>query len=424
MLDINLIRHDFEKVKRAIVNKNEKTNVESLQELDSRHRKLLYECEQLRHKRKTTSKQISGLKSGEEETLTLIKEMKGVSNDIKQLEGKIKKASEEIHNMLLRIPNIPADDVPIGTDPESNIEVKSWGEKKEFSFTPLPHWELGKSLDILDFERASKITGAGFTLYKGAGAMLERALYSFMLDLHTREHGYTEIIPPFLVNRTAMIGTGQLPKLEEDMYKTSDEELFLIPTGEVPVTNVHANEILSYRDLPINYATYTACFRREAGSHGKDTRGMMRVHQFNKVELVKFVRPENSYQELENLVSAAEMVMQLLGLQYRVIELCSGDLSFAATKCYDIEAWSPGVNKYLEVSSCSNFEDFQARRCSIRFRDEKGNVQFLHTLNGSGVALPRTMIAIMETYQQEDGSIEVPQVLIPYMGGLRIIKAS
>lgn len=423
MLDINLIRRDFEKVKKAIVNKNEKTNIEFLQELDSTHRRLLHECEQLRHQRKATSKQISEFKSGHEDVSALIKKMKGVSDDIKQLEAEIKKRSEEIHNILLRIPNIPADDVPVGADSESNIEVKTWGEKKEFTFTPLPHWELGKQLDILDFERASKISGTGFTIYKGAGAMLERALYSFMLDLHTREHGYKEIIPPLLVSRVSMIGTGQLPKLEEDMYKTCDDNLFLIPTGEVPVTNLHANEILSYHDLPINYTACTACFRREAGSHGKDTRGMMRVHQFNKVELVKFVRPETSYQELESLVSAAEKVMQLLGLQYRIIKLCTGDLSFAAAKCYDIEVWSPGINKYLEVSSCSNFEDFQARRCSIRFRDEKGTVKFVHTLNGSGVALPRTMIAIMETYQMENGTIEIPPVLTPYMGGLRYIQA-
>ncbi|MCP5004161.1 MAG: serine--tRNA ligase [Planctomycetes bacterium] len=422
MLDINLIRRDIEKVKSAIVNKNEKINIESLQELDSRHRSLLHECEQLRHKRNTTSKQISRLKSGQADASALIKTMKGVSNDIKQLEVDIKKISEDIHSILLRIPNIPSVDVPIGATPESNIESKAWGEKKAFHFSPRPHWELGKSLDILDFERASKITGTGFTIYKGAGAMLERALYSFMLDLHTREHGYKEIMPPFLVNRASMIGTGQLPKLEEDMYKTSLEDLFLIPTGEVPVTNIHANEILPYQDLPINYASYTACFRREAGSHGKETRGMMRVHQFNKVELVKFVRPETSYQELESILSAAEKVMQLLGLPYRILTLCTGDLSFAAAKCYDIEVWSPGTNRYLEVSSCSNFEDFQARRCSIRFRDEKGALKFVHTLNGSGVALPRTMIALMETYQQEDGTIEIPEVLTPYMGGLRFIK--
>ncbi|GJQ60034.1 MAG: serine--tRNA ligase [Candidatus Scalindua sp. AMX11] len=423
MLDINLIRRDFKKVKRAIVNKNEKTDISSLQELDLKHRKLLHECEELRHKKKAASKQISGLQPGHEETISLIKAMKGVSNDIKQLEIVIKNISEEIHNILLRIPNIPADDVPVGLDPESNIEVKTWGEKKSFTFTPLPHWDLGKSLDILDFERASKISGTGFTIYKGAGALLERALYSFMLDLHTREHEYREIIPPFLVNRASMTGTGQLPKLEEDMYKTSEEDLFLIPTGEVPITNMHANEILSYQHLPINYATYTACFRREAGSHGKETRGMTRVHQFNKVELVKFVTPETSNQELEAIVSAAEKVMQLLGLQYRIIKLCTGDLSFAAAKCYDIEAWAPGINNYLEVSSCSNFEDFQARRCSIRFRDEKGTLKFVHTLNGSGVALPRTMIAILETYQQRDGTIEVPEVLRPYMGGLSLIKS-
>ena len=421
MLDINIIRNDTDKVKEAIASKNDKVDIDSLLELDSRRRELLNECEQLRHKRNITSKEISELKSKKKEASDLIKEMKGVADNIRQLEADIKKVSEEVEYLLMRIPNIPAEDVPVGKNETANVEVRSWGEKKSFTFEPLPHWELGKTLGILDFERASKMTGTGFTLYKGAGARLERSLLNFMLDLHTKEHGYEEVLPPFLVNRAAMTGTGQLPKLEDDMYKTTDDDLFLIPTAEVPVTNIHANEILNNKDLPIYYTAYTACFRREAGSYGKDTRGMMRVHQFNKVELVKFVQPESSYDELESLLAVAEKVMQLLGLQYRVVKLCTGDLSFASTKCYDIEVWAPGIKKHLEVSSCSNFEDFQARRMNIRFRGEKGNLRYVHTLNGSGVALPRTMIAIIETYQKEDGTIEIPEVLKPYMGGLELI---
>jgi len=423
MLDINIIRNDIEKVKQAIVNKNETTSLDTFQELDSKRKALLIECDELRNKRNVTSKRISELRSKKEDASELIQEMKGVSDKIKQLEAEAKTLSDELDSILIRIPNIPADDVPIGNDPTSNVMVKSWGEKKAFSFTPLPHWELGKELDILDFERAAKISGAGFTLYKGAGARLERALYNFMLDLHTQEHGYIEVLPPYLVNRTSMTGTGQLPKLEDDMYRLPDDDLFLIPTAEVPVTNIHANEILRNKELPILYTAYTACFRREAGSYGKDTRGMIRVHQFNKVELVKFVRPETSNDELESLLSVSEKVLQLLGLQYQVVKLCTGDLSFAAAKCYDIEVWSPGVDKFLEVSSCSNFEDFQARRSNIRFRDDEGNLQFVHTLNGSGVALPRTMIAIIETYQREDGTVEIPDVLKPYMNGLDIIRS-
>lgn len=423
MLDINIIRNDIGKVKQAIVDKNETTNIDSLLELDLKRKALLIECDELRNKRNVTSKKISELKSKKEDASELIREMKGVSDNIKQLETKANVLTDELDTLLMRIPNIPAEDVPVGKDSKSNVIVKSWGEKKTFSFNPLPHWELGKDLGILDFERAAKISGTGFTLYKGAGARLERALYNFMLDLHTQEHGYTEVLPPYLVNRTSMTGTGQLPKLEADMYKIAEDDLFLIPTAEVPVTNIHANEILSNKDLPILYAAYTPCFRREAGSYGKDTRGMIRVHQFNKVELVKFVLPETSSEELESLLSVAEKVLQLLGLQYQVVKLCTGDLSFAAAKCYDIEVWSPGVNKFLEVSSCSNFEDFQARRSNIRFRDDEGNLRFVHTLNGSGVALPRTMIAIIESYQREDGTVDIPEVLKPYMNGLDIIRS-
>ncbi len=424
MLDINIIRNDIERVKQAIINKNETTSLDSFQELDSRRKALLIECDELRNKQNITSKEISKLRSKKGNTSGLIQEMKGVSDKVKQLEAEIKTLNEDLDFLLKRIPNIPAADVPVGKDPTSNVIIKSWGEKKAFPFTPLPHWDLGKKLDILDFERAAKISGTGFTLYKGAGARLERALYNFMLDLHTQEHGYIEVLPPYLVNRTSMTGTGQLPKLEEDMYRLPDDDLFLIPTAEVPVTNIHANEILTNKELPILYAAYTACFRREAGSYGKDTKGMIRVHQFNKVELVKFVQPETSYDELESLLSVSEKVLQLLGLQYQVVKLCTGDLSFAAAKCYDIEVWSPGVDKFLEVSSCSNFEDFQARRSNIRYRDDdKGDLRFVHTLNGSGVALPRTMIAIIETYQREDGTVEIPEVLKPYMNGLDIIRS-
>jgi seryl-tRNA synthetase len=423
MLDINIIRNDIGKVKQAIVDKNETTNIDSLLELDLKRKALLIECDELRNKRNVTSKKISELKSKKEDASELIREMKGVSDNIKQLETKANVLTDELDTLLMKIPNIPAEDVPVGKDSKSNVIIKSWGVKKTFSFTPLPHWELGKDLGILDFERAAKISGTGFTLYKGAGARLERALYNFMLDLHTQEHGYTEVLPPYLVNRTSMTGTGQLPKLEADMYKIAEDDLFLIPTAEVPVTNIHANDILSNKDLPILYAAYTPCFRREAGSYGKDTRGMIRVHQFNKVELVKFVLPETSSEELESLLSVAEKVLQLLGLQYQVVKLCTGDLSFAAAKCYDIEVWSPGVNKFLEVSSCSNFKDFQSRRSNIRFRDDEGNLRFVHTLNGSGVALPRTMIAIIESYQRDDGTVEIPKVLSPYMNGLDIIRS-
>ncbi|HHT9125155.1 MAG TPA: serine--tRNA ligase [Candidatus Brocadiia bacterium] len=424
MLDLNFIRNNPEKVKKAAADKHENANahIDKLLELDAERRRFQYECEQLRNKRNVVSKQIGEMQKKKQDASQIINEMRLVSDSIKEYEEKLKTLSPEIEHLILRIPNIPVEDVPVGADAASNIEVKSWGEKKPFNFQPLPHWELGAILNILDFERASKVTGTGFTLFKGTGARLERALYNFMLDLHTREHGYQEVSPPFLVNRASMIGTGQLPKLEEDMYRTSEDDLFLIPTAEVPVTNIHRDEILSYKELPIYYTAYTPCFRREAGSYGKDTRGMIRVHQFDKVELVKFVRPETSYDELESLLLAAEKVLQLLGLHYRVLKLCTGDMSFAAAKCYDIEAWAPGVGRYLEVSSCSNFEDFQARRTNIRFRDEDGKIKYVHTLNGSGVALARTIIAILETYQRQDGSIEIPEVLQPYMGGLKVIE--
>lgn len=422
MLDINFIRNNPDRVKQAIAHKQENaSSVDQILDLDTQRRSLIHACEQLKSKRNEKSKEVSELKKKGQDASRIIEETKKIGDDIKSMEERLKELEPHITNLLLRIPNIPAADVPVGKDANDNVIVKTWGQRKIFDFTPLPHWELGGLLNILDLERSSKISGSGFILLKGLGAKLERALFNFMLDLHTREHGYTELFPPFLVNRTSMTGTGQLPKLEDDMYRTSTDDLFLVPTAEVPVTNIHRDEILSPKNLPVCYTAYTPCFRREAGSYGKDTRGIIRVHQFNKVELVKLVRPETSYDELESLLGNAEKVLQLLGLEYRVAKLSTGDMSFAAAKCYDIEVWAPGVGKFLEVSSCSNFEDFQARRINIRFRDEDGKLRFVHTLNGSGVALPRTVIAILETYQQKDGSIAIPDVLQPYMGGIKVI---
>ncbi|MFQ5957506.1 MAG: serine--tRNA ligase, partial [Candidatus Brocadiales bacterium] len=352
----------------------------------------------------------------------LISEMKAVRKQIKDYAEKLRALDMEMEEILIRIPNIPAEDVPPGEDESANVVVRSWGKMRKFNITPKPHWELGAALGILDIERGAKVSGTGFPLLKGLGARLERALLNFMLDLHTSKHGYKEVFPPFLVNRASMTGTGQLPKLEGDMYRTTEDDLFLIPTAEVPVTNIHRDEILTHKDIPLYYAAYTACFRREAGAHGKDTRGIIRVHQFDKVELVKFVRPETSWDELESLLRDAETVMQLLEIPHRVSKLCAGELSFAASKCYDIEAWAPGTKRWLEVSSCGNFTDFQARRANIRFRDEQGKVQFVHTLNGSGVALPRTMIALLENYQQADGSVVIPDALRNYMGGIDVIR--
>lgn len=422
MLDINIIRNNPDKVKQAIAMKHENAaSIDQILEVDTQRRSMIHACEQLKSKRNEKSKEVSELKKKGQDASRIIEETKKIGDDIKSIEEKQKELDTQITNLMLRIPNIPAADVPIGKDEKDNVIVRAWGQRKTFDFTPLPHWELGSILNILDAERASKISGSGFILLKGLGAKLERALFSFMLDVHTSEHGYTELFPPFLVNRTSMTGTGQLPKLEEDMYRTAADDLFLVPTAEVPVTNIHRDEILSYKDLPICYTAYTPCFRREAGSYGKDTRGIIRVHQFNKVELVKLVKPETSYDELESLLGNAERILQLLGLEYRVAKLSTGDMSFAAAKCYDIEVWAPGVGKFLEVSSCSNFEDFQARRINIRFRDEDGKLRFVHTLNGSGLALPRTVIALLETYQQKDGSVIIPDVLQHYMGGIKVI---
>ncbi len=423
MLDIKRIREDPEAVKAAVASKNEKADIDRILELDGKRREALTRVEALKAERNAGSKDIGRRRKAGEDTAELQTRIRAIGEEIKALDSTVAAVTEERDALMAWVPNVPAADVPVGADESANEIVREWGEKPEFAFEPKAHWDLGAELGVIDLERAAKVSGAGFTLFRGAGARLERALWNFMLDLHTGEHGYTEMLPPYLVNRECMFGTGQIPKLEEDMYALGEDGLFLIPTAEVPVTNYHAGEIIPGAELPIAYAAYTACFRREAGAAGRDTRGMIRVHQFDKVEMVRFVRPEDSYDELEKLVGHAEEVLKRLGLHYRVLKLCTGDLSFAAAKCYDLEVWAPGVGRYLEVSSCSNYEDFQARRAGIRFRDaEKKSVRFVHTLNGSGVALPRAFVAILETFQHEDGSVTIPEVLRPYMGGLEAIK--
>lgn len=418
MLDIKLIRENTSAVKAGLAAKNVKVDLTGLLDLDKKRRELLVKVDDLRAKQNSANSEISELIKNKKDPQAKIAAMKDIANEIGKLEPEVKKLENSIDGIMLGVPNIPHASVPIG-GMDKNKTVRSWGEAPKFDFKPKTHIEIAEALDIIDFKRAAKITGSNFVLYKREGARLERALYNFMLDLHTREHGYTEVFPPVLVNRDSMTGTGQLPKMEDDMYRLKDEDLFLIPTAEVPVTNIHRDEILKSEELPIYYTAYTACFRREAGSYGKDTKGLIRVHQFDKVELVKFVRPETSYDELEKLVANAEKVLQLLGLSYRVLMLASGDLSFAAAKCYDIEAFAAGVDKWLEVSSCSNFEDFQARRSNIRFKGKADKKPaFLHTLNGSGVALPRVMAALLENYQTKEGSVVIPEVLRPYMGGL------
>lgn len=409
MLDLKFIRENPEIVKDAIKHRNMKLDIQEVLDLDSDRRKILVEAEGLKAEKNAISKK------GKPDQ-AIIDKMKSLSQKVDDLDKKVEGIDQKLGNLLLFIPNIPHNSIPIGS-PENNKEVKRWGEPRKFDFNPKTHIEIGEDLDILDFPRSSKISGSGFCLFKGLGALLERALINFMLDLHTKEHGYKEIFPPFLVNRASMTATGQLPKLEEDMYKLKDDELFLIPTAEVPVTNIHRDEILDESELPVYYTAYTACFRREAGSYGKDTKGLMRVHQFDKVELVKFVKPETSFDELEKLLGNAEKVLQKLGIPYRVVMLATGDISFAASKCYDIEAWAPGIEKNLEVSSCSNFTDFQARRANIKYRTKDKKVEYVHTLNGSGIAMARTVVCILENYQQKDGSVIIPEALRPYMGG-------
>ncbi len=421
MLDQRFVRNNPETVKQAVANKNERVDVDRFIDLDARRRELLQTSESLKQQRNTVSDEIARMKRGGEDASGRIEAMREVSSRIREIDGDLSEIQDRSQDILVRLPNIPHPSVPVGADESANAEVRRWGATPAVEFERKAHWDIGEALDIIDFQRAGKISGSHFVLFKGEGARLQRALIQFMLDLHIQKHGYTEIIPPYIVNRQSMFGTGQLPKMEEDMYRTDMDDLFLIPTAEVPVTNMHRDEILAEEDLPIYYTAYSPCFRREAGSYGRETRGLIRVHQFDKVEMVKFVRPETSYDELETLVNDAEEVLQLLNIPYRVVVLCTGDLSFAAAKCYDLEAWAPGVNRWLEVSSCSNFEDFQARRSGIRYRNKAGKSQFVHTLNGSGMGMARTLIAVLEHYQTERGSIRIPEVLVPYMGGLKEI---
>jgi len=421
MLDAKFIRENTEVVQKAINNKRFKLKVEDFINLDKERRSLLTQIEQLKAEKNQASDQIGKMIKDKKNPKDLIGKMKAVSQKITEIEPKVEDVETKHRLFLYSVPNLPDKSVPVSQGPEGNKVVKEWGNIPKFSFKPKSQMEIGPDLGILDFGRATKISGSGFALYKGLGARLERGLINFMLDLHTKKHGYTEVFPPFLVNRRSMTGTGQLPLLEEDMYKLKDDDLFLIPTAEVPVTNILSNEVLNEADLPICYTAYTACFRREAGSYGKDTKGLTRVHQFDKVELVKFVKPETSYDEHEKLLKDAEEVLQLLELPYRVLLLSTGDMSFAAAKCYDIELWAPGTDKWLEVSSCSNFTDFQARRANIKYK-VKDKKEYIHTLNGSGVALARLVIAILEIHQNEDGTVTVPKALRPYMDDIEVIK--
>ncbi len=424
MLDVKVLRANFEEVKKKLENRGEKiADLDRFGDLDQRRRELIVEVEQLKSRRNTVSQEVAHLKREKQDADHLINEMKEVSDRIKALDDELRTVDTQLEDILLTIPNIPHESVPVGLTEDENVEIRTWGDIRQFAFEAKPHWDLGTNLDILDFERASKVTGSRFVFYKGKGARLERALINFMMDLHQDQHGYEEVLPPYLVNRASMTGTGQLPKFEEDAFKIREEDYFLVPTAEVPVTNLHRDEILDVDQLPIAYTAYSANFRSEAGSAGRDTRGLIRQHQFNKVELVRFVKPEDSYEQLELLTGHAEKVLQLLKLPYRVLSMCTGDLGFTAAKKYDIEVWIPSYETYREISSCSNFEDFQARRANIRFRREaKGKTEYVHTLNGSGLAVGRTVAAILENYQQEDGSVVVPEVLVPYMGGITIIK--
>ena len=422
MLDIRLFRDDLDGLKQMLRNRGYEYPVDKVASLDEERRRLLVEVEELKAERNRGSKEIAEAMAKGMDASHLRERMKNIGVEIKELDEKLSMIERELKEHLLRIPNWPHASVPIGPDETHNVEVRRWGEPKDFGFTPRPHWEIGENLGILDFQRGVMLAESRFTVLVGFGARLERALINFMLDLHTKEHGFKEIEPPFLVNSETMQGTGQLPKFGEDLYSCSGEDLWLIPTAEVPLTNMHRGEILNENVLPLYYTAYTPCFRREAGSHGRDVRGMLRQHQFDKVELVKICTPEKSYEELETLTQAAEKVLQLLELPYRVVCLSTGDMGFAASKTYDIEVWLPSQGKYREISSCSNCEDFQARRMNMRYKpSEGGKSRFVHTLNGSGVAIGRCLIAIMENYQQEDGSFIVPKVLRPYMGGIEKI---
>ena len=417
MLDIRFIREQPEVVRERARLKNIEVDVDTILEVDARRRATLTRCDELKKERNDLSAEIgkrikSGINAEE-----LKERVRQIGDEIKALDDEARELDEELTNLLLRVPNLPHESVPVGKDESENRVLREWGEKPSFDFEPRPHWEIGENLGIIDFARGAKLSGSGFPVYAGAAAKLQRTLIQFMLDFHIQKHGYREVYPPFLVNRETMTGTGQLPKFEEDLYRIDADDLFLIPTAEVPITNLHRDEILNDPDLPLYYVGYTPCFRREAGSYGKETRGITRVHQFDKVEMVKLVRPEDSFSELESLLHDAEDILQALGLHYRVVEICTGDLGFSNCKQYDLEVWAPGMGRYLEVSSCSNFTDFQARRANIRFRREpKAKPEFVHTLNGSGLALPRTMIAILENYQTREGHVRIPEAIRSLVG--------
>ncbi|HLD36302.1 MAG TPA: serine--tRNA ligase [Planctomycetota bacterium] len=431
MLDLDFIRKNPDIVKKAIQDKGDSVDMDKVLELDKERRQIITNIDNMRSQRKKSSEEIAKLKKEKKDADELVKQMKAVGDEISALETKSQAIEKSFTELISFIPNIPAADVPVGKGEADNVEVRHWGppdhpvvragEHRKYDFTPATHWDIGQKLGIIQSERASKISGSGFILLSGQGARLERALINFMLDMHIKQHGFTEIMPPFLVNRQTMYATGQLPKLEADMYKTAEEDMFLIPTAEVPLTNIWRDEVIPEDKLPLYYVAATPCFRREAGSYGKDTRGIIRVHQFNKVEMVKFVHPDTSFDELEKLVRCAEAVLQALELEYRVVKLCTTEMSFSSATTYDLEAYAPGVGRYLEVSSCGNFTDFQARRGNIRFRGKDGKSRLVHTLNGSGVALPRTLITLLETHQQPDGSVIIPKALRPYMDGVERI---
>ena len=424
MLDIKLLREDLEGVKAALAKRSGNYDLDEFTELDVKRRALLQEVEAHKSRQNAVSKQIPAMKKAGEDTTAIFAEMKQLSDEVKVLDAQVKEIDEKISAIVMSLPNLPNPIVPVGKDDTENFEMRKIGEPRNFDFEIKAHWDLGENLDILDFEKAAKVTGSRFVFYKGLGARLERAILNFMLDMHVDKHGYTEVLPPLMVNRASMTGTGQLPKFEEDAFKVMDTDYFLIPTAEVPVTNMYRDQILDGKDLVIKHCAYTPCFRAEAGSAGRDTRGIIRQHQFNKVEMVKFTRPEDSYDELEKLTNDAEDILKALGLPYRVVRLCTGDLGFSSAMTYDIEVWMPSYGRYVEISSCSDFEDFQARRANIKFKDNKEDkARFVHTLNGSGLAVGRTTAAILENFQQADGSVIIPEALRPYMGGVEKIEA-
>ncbi|MGQ9627235.1 MAG: serine--tRNA ligase [Anaerolineae bacterium] len=422
MLDLKFICENVELVREALVKLNTTAPIDEILALDEERRRLIQDAESLRARRNAVSKEIGRMPEGEERQ-ALIAEMKQLGERISEIDARLREVEAQLHERLLWVPNMPHEDVPVGPDESANVVVRTWGQPRKFDFEPLPHWDLGQTLGIIDFERGAKVSGARFYFMRGLGARLQRALIAWMIDVHVNEHGYTELYPPYLVRRDCMVGTGNLPKFGDNLYRDEEDDLWLIPTAEVPVTNYHRDEIIEPGRLPLYYVAYSACFRREKAAAGRDTRGIKRVHQFDKVELVKYVEPHTSDEELEKLVGDAEDICRRLEIPYRVVQMCTGDLAFAAAMKYDLEMWAPGCKEWLEVSSCSNFRDFQARRANIRYRPERGaKPQFVHTLNGSGLALPRVVIAIMENYQQPDGSISIPEALRPYMGGLEAIR--